>query len=69
MTDKQIKKDAHKAARKLNHGEPDIYRKGYEEGYIVGVHSYDEEIERLEKALSTAQKEIAKLVKLYKKGE
>lgn len=39
MTEKQIKNNAHKAARKLNHGEPDIYRKGYEEGYIAGAQA------------------------------
>ena len=36
---------------------------------FAGAHSYDEEIERLEKALLTAQKGMAELVKLYKKGE
>lgn len=54
--ERQIKNNAHKAAIKLNHGEPDIYRKGYEEGFIAGAHSRDEEIERLKKALLSAQK-------------
>ena len=49
--ERQIKNNAHKAAIKLNHGEPDIYRKGYEEGYIAGAHSRDEEVELLKKKL------------------
>lgn len=69
MTNEQIKQNAVVYAELLTAGNKEHYRTTYtaaKEGYETGAHSRDEEIEHLKKAVSSAQKGMAKLAEMIR---